>query len=254
MTYADQIRQISADWAEFPHSLAIPLIEHEIEDGYTQWAPTYDGPNPAIEGEEPIVHGLLAGLPVGVALDAACGTGRHAAHLVALGHQVIGVDATTAMLVIARAKVPEADLREGRLEDLPLEDDSVDLITCALALTHVPDLGPVLREFARVLRSGGTVVLSDIHPFNTALGASLAGFPGADITQGIPYVVNRFHPLSSYIRAFNEAGLSIAECIEPEFGDAQLERLPSYQMYPEATRTSFTGLPYLLIWRLRLEP
>lgn len=253
LPYTEQIRRISADFEEFPHSLAIPLIEHEIEDGYTRWAPTYDGPNPAIEGEQSIVHALLANLPVGVALDAACGTGRHAAHLASLGHQVIGVDVTAAMLDIARAKVPEADLRQGRLEDLPLDDNSVDIVTCALALTHVPDLQPVLREFARVLRPGGTAVLSDIHPFNTALGGSLAGFPGDDLTEGIPYVVNRFHPTSDYITAFNKARLSIVDCIEPRFGQAQLERAPSYPLYPEATRQAFEGLPYLLIWRLRLE-
>lgn len=78
---ADEVRTIAADLDEFPHSLAIPLIQHEVEDGYTQWAPVYDGPNPAIEGEQPVVHGILAELPVGVALDAACGTGRHAAKL-----------------------------------------------------------------------------------------------------------------------------------------------------------------------------
>jgi ubiquinone/menaquinone biosynthesis C-methylase UbiE len=248
--HADAIRTIAGELDEFPHSLAIPLLEHDVEEGYTQWAPRYDSPNPAIAGEEPVVHAMLAAIPAGDALDAACGTGRHAAELAALGHRVIGVDTTEAMLEVARAKVPDADFRRGALEDLPLGDESVDVITCALALTHVPDLTPVLREFRRVLRPGGTAVLSDIHPSNTLLGGRLAGFPGEDITQGIPFVVNRTHPISSYLAAFAAAGLSVLECVEPTIGEVQLRALPSFAFYPAASRQAFEGLPYLLIWRL----
>ena len=247
----EEIRTIAENLDEFPNSLAIPLIQHDVEDGYTQWAPVYDGPNPAIEAEQPVVHPMLEALPAGVALDAACGTGRHAAKLAELGHSVIGVDTTEAMLDVARAKVPDADFRRGRLEDLPLDDASVDVITCSLALTHVPDLGPVMREFARVLRLGGAVVLSDMHPFNTMMGGSIAGWSGDDITKGIPYVVNLVHQVSDYVDAFNAAGLSIVTCAEPRFGDAQVERVPSYPLYPDASRQAFVGGPYLLIWQLQ---
>jgi ubiquinone/menaquinone biosynthesis C-methylase UbiE len=247
----EEIRKIVADFDEFPHTLAIPLIQHDVEDGYTQWAPVYDRPNPAIEGEQPVVHRMLEELPVGVALDAACGTGRHAAKLAELGHAVIGVDTTEAMLDIARTKVPDADFRRGRLEALPLDDASVDVVTCSLALTHVPDLGPVMQEFARVLRPGGTAVLSDMHPFNTMTGGGIAGWASDDITKGIPYVVNLVHQVSDYIDAFSAAGLSIVACVEPRFGDTQLEGVPSYPLYPDASRQAFAGLPYLLVWRLQ---
>src|SRR2546429_6819566 len=173
----EEIRRILADLAD---SAEIPLIEYEVPEGYSRWAERYDGPNPAIAREQPIVHGLLADLPPGRALDAACGTRRHAQKLVELGHQVVGVDATPAMLSLARKKLPAVDFRRGRLEELPVQDASVDLVTRALALTHVPDLRPVLAEFARVLRPGGTVIISDIHPQAVATG-SIAAFPGRDI-------------------------------------------------------------------------
>ena len=49
-------------------------------DGYDGRAPSYDHQsNQLLEIEQPIVREILDGLPVGVALDAACGTGRHAA-------------------------------------------------------------------------------------------------------------------------------------------------------------------------------
>ena len=57
-------------------------------DGYQVWSATYDQPGNGIFAyEEPIVHEILAPRPPGVALDAACGTGRHAEYLAARGHR-----------------------------------------------------------------------------------------------------------------------------------------------------------------------
>ena len=242
----EEIRRIMAD---LPNSPEIPLIEYEVPEGYARWAERYDGPNPAIAREEPIVHGLLAGLPPGRALDAACGTGRHAAKLHELGHQVVGVDATPAMLSLARKKVPGVDFRVGRLEELPVQDGTVDLITCALALSHLDDLRPAIGEFARVLRPGGTVIISDIHPQAAATGA-IAAFPGRDLTRGVPYVRSVIHQIGEYLAVFRAAGLSVVDCLEPPVDEAVLASTPGHASYPEAARQAFDGTPYLLIWKL----
>ncbi|WP_241582192.1 class I SAM-dependent methyltransferase, partial [Rosenbergiella nectarea] len=76
------------------------------------------------------------------------------------------------MLARARAEVPGAGFRLGELTRLPVEDGAVDLVVCALALAHVPDLEPVLAEFARVLRPGGHLVISDMHPEVVARGSN----------------------------------------------------------------------------------
>lgn len=124
---------------------------------YEDWAPRYDAPgNQLIDIEQPVVRRILDGLPVGTALDAACGTCRHTVYLQELGHHVIGVDASPEMLAQARKRLPDVDLHEADLHRLPLPDNAVDTVVCALALTHVPDLAPVLAEFARVLRPGET--------------------------------------------------------------------------------------------------
>jgi ubiquinone/menaquinone biosynthesis C-methylase UbiE len=248
-----EVRTIVESAADLPYSLTIPMTRHEVEDGYTRWAPRYDGPNPAIALEEPYVHALLDEIPPGDALDAACGTGRHTATLHERGHRVTGVDTTEAMLAIARDKVPGADFRAGRLEALPVDDASVDLVTCTLALTHVEHLEPVMQEFARVLRPGGQVILSDIHPLATLTGG-IAGFPERDITQGIPYVVNLTHHVGEYVTAFVATGLGIRSCTEPPIDEQMLAVLPSAPFLPEATREAFLGLPYLLIWNLEKGP
>ncbi len=249
---ADEIAEIVAGMAEFPHSLEVPISRYEVEDGYTRWAPVYDGPNPAIDAEGPIMSGLFAALGdrIGVALDAACGTARHAATLAERGWEVIGVDRTPAMLDVARSNVV-ADFRHGELESLPVDDTSVDLVVCSLALTHVDDLSSVFAEFSRVLRPGGTLITSDMHPSVTTRGG-MAAFP-VDDPDGPPiavhYVPNLTHHVSDYIAAILGAGLQVTVCLEPTITDRAIESFPSFALYPEATRRAYEDLPYLLIWQ-----
>ncbi len=106
------IRDIVARLDEVPYSLRRNLPVSEVGVGYANWAESYDQPgNDTIALEEPIVRGLLDDLPSGRVLDAACGTGRHAIYLAGAGRQVVGVDASGAMLAYARRQLPEADLR-----------------------------------------------------------------------------------------------------------------------------------------------
>jgi ubiquinone/menaquinone biosynthesis C-methylase UbiE len=75
------------------------------------------------------------------------------------------------MLAHAQRGVPEGPFHVAELDRLPLPDDSVDVVVCALALVHVPHLQPVLAESARVLRPGGDLVVSDLHHQRVTLGS-----------------------------------------------------------------------------------
>ena len=102
---------------------------------YRRWSATYDEPrNSLFDSDEPTMHAILETLPIGTALDAACGTGRYAAYLAAQGHSVLGVDSSPDMLGRARVRVPEATFTHGDLHQLPLADGAVDIVVCALAL------------------------------------------------------------------------------------------------------------------------
>ena len=114
------------------------------------------------------------------------GAGRYAEFLAARGHRVIGVDSSPDMLARARERVPGGEFRLGELERLPLPDDSVDVIVFALALTHVQHLEPVLAEFARVLRPGGDLVVSDAHPARGAVGSDAVKGPWTDGRRLMP--------------------------------------------------------------------
>lgn len=158
------------------------------------------------------MHEILGSLPPGVALDAACGTGRYTEYLAGRGHQVIGVDSSPDMLAHARTRVPNAELRQGDLHLLPVPDDHVDIVVCALALTHLPDVGPAITEFARVLRPGGHLVITDVHHELVALGS----VPRVRSAGGDPGLLPAFrHRASDYLRAALPSGPRLRRCEEP---------------------------------------
>jgi SAM-dependent methyltransferase len=99
-------------------------------------------------------------------LDAACGPGLYASELTARGARVTGFDQSPRMIEICRDRVPAGEFRVHDLADplTWLADASVDLVLFALALEYVNDRVSALRELRRVLRPGGALVLSRLHP------------------------------------------------------------------------------------------
>jgi hypothetical protein len=71
-----EIRRVLAD--EVLADAAVEVDRVDAVTGYRLWSATYDRPNSAFDLDEPVVREIVDALPVGVALDAACGTGRYA--------------------------------------------------------------------------------------------------------------------------------------------------------------------------------
>lgn len=233
---------------EEPWSSSVVVGEKAVTDGYAEWAAVYDAQhNPVVLAEEPVVRDVVAPYPLGDALDAACGTGRHAAHLASAGHNVVGVDATPEMLEKAREKAPEARFETGDLAALPLPDASMDLAVCSFALTHLADPAPAIGELARVVRPGGHIVISDVHPFSVTLGAQ-ARYRSPAAGRG--FVRNYVHLTADYFSAFQAAGLDVVRCIEPLWGDREIATFEFADDFPEMLNAAVGGLPIAIVWEL----
>jgi demethylmenaquinone methyltransferase/2-methoxy-6-polyprenyl-1,4-benzoquinol methylase len=119
-------------------------------------------------------HALrTAGLGPGMkVLDVACGPGlttQCAQGLVGETGYVIGLDPSSGMLLEAR-KGPCRNLIQGVGEELPFPDASFDFLSMGFALRHLSDLRLAFREYRRVLRPGGIVLLLEVsRPRSTAL-------------------------------------------------------------------------------------
>jgi SAM-dependent methyltransferase len=225
---------------------AEPTPEHDAASGYAIWSDSYDEPgNPVIAIEEAVVGELLAARPAGAALDAACGTGRHASRLVELGHTVSGFDLTPEMLERARATVPEASFEVADLRRLPYADASFQTVVCGLALAHLPQLGVAIAELSRVLSSGGELIISVLHPFQALLGWN-APFSGTDGSRG--FVREHPHLHADYLTAFAASGLQVTRCVEPTITEAELgAKKRAFRHVPEATAAAYLGLPAVLV-------
>jgi ubiquinone/menaquinone biosynthesis C-methylase UbiE len=100
-------------------------------------------------------------------LDVACGGGHTALYFAPLVRSVVASDLTMQMLKRAQeyiseeGKVENVTFREADAEDLPFPAGAFTLLTCRIAPHHFPDVPRALREFHRVLRRGGRMVVID---------------------------------------------------------------------------------------------
>ena len=122
-------------------------------------------------------------------LDAGTGTGNAAAAAVRRGARVTAVDGEPSMVRLARETVPEADVRQALLPELPFADEAFDAIVGNFVLNHVGRPAVALAELRRVLRPGGRLALT-IWPAPASPGQALLGraVEAAGVTRppGIP--------------------------------------------------------------------
>ena len=124
-------------------------------------------------------------------LDIACGSGYAASVAAGRGAEVAGLDASGALIAIARARAPGADFRVGDMFALPFEDDWFDVATSFNGIWKGCE--DALREARRVVRPGGLVGFSfwgspkrlGLLPFFAAmLELSPSGHVDATLNQG----------------------------------------------------------------------
>jgi SAM-dependent methyltransferase len=184
----------------------------------------------------------ILGKGSGRLIDVGCGGGAFAATLAEHGWQVTGVDISQDQLRLARERgvdVVRADARE-----LPFGDADFDAAVSVFTHTDMDDFAGVLRELARVLRSGGVFVYLGVHPcfigphsrFMRGEGVPtlFSGYrdtarytegPGIS-PAGLRAKVGAVHlPLAPFVQGFLDAGFTIERFEEPTGSEREYPHL-----------------------------
>ncbi len=93
-------------------------------------------------------------------LEAGCGEGYGADLIAGVARRVIGLDYDEYAVAHVRARYPRVDMRHGNLADLPLPDESVDIVVNFQVIEHLWNQGQFVAECRRVLRPGGLLLMS----------------------------------------------------------------------------------------------
>lgn len=217
----------------------------QARSGYDRWAPVYDcDGNPLQALEQPCVRALVGEVRGQRVLDMGCGTGRHALWLAGVGAEVTAVDFSQGMLDQARAK-QGADAVTWLVHDLhkplPFEDGTFDTVVSGLVLEHIRELSFFFSQAQRVLNSGGSLVVSAMHPAMLLRGAQ-ARFTdpksGDVISPGsLP------HQISDFLTAAMSANLRLDHISEHQPDRAFAKRFPRAEKY--------IGWPMLVVMRFK---
>lgn len=173
----------------------------QLKQIYDDWATNYDDNLKSWDYRAP-AHAarMLSGtIPANsVVLDVGCGTGLTGQALRAAGFTgpVDGVDLSPASLKKAEERDVYRTLSPVDLQalPLPLADDCYDAVLCVGVLTYVPESENVLREFARVVRPGGSVLVTQrddlFHErnFATTLENMADTFGDLRVSDPLPYL------------------------------------------------------------------
>jgi SAM-dependent methyltransferase len=107
-----------------------------------------------------MMRAMVPALPAQRVLDVGCGTGLNASFLTTMGHAVVGVDLSPVAVEKFRTKGLEGYVCDIEAQPLPVPAGSFDLVYASEVIEHCADTGAFLAELHRVLKSGGTLVLS----------------------------------------------------------------------------------------------
>ena len=168
----------------------------------------------------------------GEALDVGCGEGRVSRVLKGLGYRVTVTDPVAELVKAAAEAASAHDYVVADAAALPFEDSRFDLIVAYNVLMDVEDVQATLKEIRRVLRPGGQLVISLVHPFadrGTFAGTEpnspfvLRGtyfgrqrFEGTEERNGLQmHFAGWSQPLEAYASALEGVGLAITSLREP---------------------------------------
>jgi malonyl-CoA O-methyltransferase len=186
-------------------------------EGYNLWASSYSNEsNPIKNLSDSFVEKFLPDLTDKIVLDAGCGTGKFCRLAEEKrASKIVGLDLSPAMIKEAQLSCRSTEFICSEISTAPLKESHYDVIICALVLGHIADVHAALENLLRGLKSGGSIIITDFHPFLT-LARSKRTFK--DKSSGKTYEVqHHLHMFTDYFECFKKHNVRIENFEEPLF-------------------------------------
>ena len=176
--------------------------------------------------DRPNTLGLMPEVKGKSILDAACGPGKYAEILISQRANLTGFDMSPRMIEFAKER--NKDSGTFFVHDLTqplemLENESFDIVLCALAMHYVQDWTLTIKEFYRVLKPKGLLIMSIEHPFfefNYFKSTKYFDVEPVKCTWrgfGKPIEINSYRrPLNECISPLTDNGFYIDKLLEPK--------------------------------------
>jgi ubiquinone/menaquinone biosynthesis C-methylase UbiE len=198
-------------------SAAANVLKLAVQPAYELWALSYDStPNAMLALEERYFAASTTDFFDKDVVELGCGTGRWLKRLEGVAKSLTGVDSSGAMLARARAKCePSTLLIQADCIRTLLPDNCADCVLSSFVLSHLSGLTQFVREATRIVRPGGAILISDLHPDRALYGWR----PTFHAPEGLVEVEAHTYTLRELVDVMLDAGYALRRLEEPCFGD-----------------------------------
>lgn len=200
-------------------------------------------------------------------LDLGCGEGGYSRELAQRGARVTAVDCSEPAIRYATEQAEKEGLLiehyQRNSNDLfEIADESFDIVLCSMMLMDCEDFEGTIKEVVRVLKPGGRLFASVLHPcfdgnHDTGIGRQGSGADrqvvvmnyfepkewSAPLWRGKTPVIWRHRTMEDYVKTFIKCGLTIVDINEPRTTDEQAKQSPMMAWLQK--------IPLYLYWELR---
>lgn len=200
---------------------------NKVKEAYNEWAEVYDtNENRTRDLNAKTIRQESFSFKNKRILEIGCGTGLNTQYLIQQAGQVVGLDISEKMLSKARGRIHHKNTMfvQGDItKPWNFESESFDFIVANLVLEHIEQLSHAFTEANRVLTSGGTFYIGELHPYKQ-LRKSQAKFVSQK--TGKVVLVDAFtHSVSEYINEGLQAGFTLHQIKEYQDKEDQIPRL-----------------------------
>ncbi len=193
--------------------------------------------------EKPAMYSMLPSVSGKKVLCLGCGTGEECNHIAQNGGSVTGVDLSRKSISIAQEKYKDITFEVMDMNSLRFEDSTFDLVYSSLTLHYSEKLEDTLNEIYRVLKPGGLLLFSVLHPIkwsaeirrdmnderkkafilgydsfthpSSVYGDYLNVRPIIQKPEGYPVIKYWNRPISNYLELIKGSGFKLVSFIEP---------------------------------------